>query len=149
MDLVDLIITIAILGVGSLLTGGRKFGKKTAPQQTVPTNGTAAEAMDGDESVDDSWVYEFGDSENQETEYIDEECVMREVTEEGDYFTYETIDDSESRNSLEELSPDGKSIFVENHLQEEISDDTTVEDYGFFDLRQAIISQTILQRVNV
>lgn len=153
MDIFDLIITIAILGVGSLLTGGLKIGKKTAPQQAAPKGGVADAVAD--EESDNTWEELFGSKESMEEasslegESLEGESLEGESLEEipsGGYFTYESASNNESSASqttgaAEKLSkPD---VAVETTEAEEDN-----VHRPFFDLRQAVVSQAILQRVS-
>lgn len=139
MDLVDLIITIAILVGGSLLSGSIKFGKKTAPQQAVPTAKPEDEALADEDKAGDIWAEMFGEviPEQQEPE----------VQEEG-YFTYEDPAFAEKQSFVEEMTSqekeeEDKPLAISEEKENGVS-------FGQkFDLRQAFIYQTLLERVNI
>ena len=133
MDFLDLIITIAILGVGSLLTGSKK-GKKTAQQQAAAPR-PAAEPYpfqtifesDEDSSFDDVW-----DIEEPEEKFSEEPA--------GDtYFTYES---PRASWTAEAHSEEAKPIRV----QEDTAMRLRVMGEEF-DLRKAFIYQTSMERV--
>lgn len=133
MDFLDIIITIAILGVGSLLTGSKK-GKKAAQQQTAAPR-PAAEPhpfqtifeSDEESSFEDVW-----DVEDSEEKFSEEPA--------GDtYFTYE----SPRANWTSEVhNEEAKPI--------QVQDDVAMRPRVMgeeFDLRKAFIYQTIMERV--
>lgn len=137
MDLIELIAVIAILSVGSLLTGGKKFGKKASPRDVaadVPADEPAADQY-GDVETDETWADFFGE-EQQAAAPADEES--------NQYFSYETLD-------ADKVESPSEPVAVEEHEMPE----TAVQEVqhpayaGNFDLRQAFIYQTILERVNI
>ena len=119
MDFLDIIITIAILGLGSLLTGSKK-GKKAAQQQTAAPR-PAAEPHPFQTIFEDS-----------EEKFSEEPA--------GDtYFTYE----SPRANWTSEVhDEEAKPIQV----QDDVAMRPRVMGEEF-DLRKAFIYQTIMERV--
>ena len=150
MDLFDLILTIAILAVGSFLTGGKKFGKKAAPAEPQ------VEVEMGDVDKGDLWEEFLGREEEQVQEYPyqEEASSLEENTEEA--CSLEEIVPEEA--SLEE--PVTEYFSYENQAAEEslhaaVQQQLTVSEEEprnvlgqVFNLRQAFIYQTILERVN-
>ena len=141
MDFVDIIITIAILGLGGLLSGKKK-GKKTSPQPSAAPRPTARPIFETlfEEDDDDVDVFEEDTFDQVDNEVFDYEKPVAENQTNGfqsEYFTYENISAdrrdesvqvSESMNVIEESGPD--NVFD-----------------GVFDVRRAFIYQTILERV--
>ncbi len=133
MDFLDIIITIAILGVGSLLTGSKK-GRKTVRQQAAAPR-PAAEPHPFQtvfESDEDSSFDDAGDIEDSEEKFGEEPA--------GDtYFTYEAPGanwDSEVR--CEQAQP------IQVQKETAVRPRVMGEE---FDLRKAFIYQTIMERV--
>ena len=142
MDFVDIIITIAILGLGGLLSG-RKKGKKTSPQPSAAPRPTARPIFETlfeeDDDVDDEFEEDtFDQVDNEVFDYEEPVATNQANGFQDEYFTYENMSGdrsdepvqiSESMNVIEE--PDTDNVFD-----------------GAFDVRRAFIYQTILERVN-
>ena len=115
MDLLDIIITIAILGVGSLLTGGKKLGKKAAPQQVVPPlSKTVGEDLpSASEKAGEIWAEMFGedidDVEEQSSQEVD---YTPEVDANNGYFTYENPAFDEEAEIIAEVASRDNEEFV-------------------------------------
>lgn len=127
MDFLDIIITIAILGVGSLLTGS-KSGKKAASRQSAHPRPAASPnpfqtIFETDEAAENVWNEDYAE----------------DVKEEEPYFTYESPNVSEAFNSQpehkEQVNVCENTVLRPSVMGEE------------FDLRKAFIYQTILTRV--
>lgn len=142
MDFVDIIITIAILGLGGLISG-RKKGKKTSPQPSAAPRPTARPIFETlfeeDDDVDDEFEEDtFDQVDNEVFDYEEPVATNQANGFQSEYFTYENMSGdrndepvqmSESMNVIEE--PNADNVFD-----------------GAFDVRRAFIYQTILERVN-
>lgn len=143
MDFLDLIITIAILAVGGLLTGNKK-GKKAAGQQAAENGPVAGprpfqSLFEDDEEpsldqFDDSW------SENVEEEEVEEKPKAQEDALGRPYFSYENQPFQQTEAAETEAE---KPITVASEDQGQLSGLLGES----FDLRKAFIYQTIMERV--
>ena len=137
MDFLDLIITIAILCVGGLLTG--KKGKKTDPRQSAKQNRPVFEVPAADFSDEETEIGDFftDDDYDAATEKSEEKAPS--------YFTYEDLyQSSGNTTTAEAVKPVKPSVSIGE-------EDTTERVFPVlgeaFDLRKAFIYQTILERV--
>lgn len=133
MDLLDLIVTIAILGVGSLVAGGKKklSGNKTAPQQQAPRR-----------QVWDTIMEMIGETPaNAET--VQTANAAEPEAEEVSYFTYEQPE-PEWRSPVMEESVAPRR-WETGAQQQEQTVETEEEKGTSFDLRTAFVYQTILE----
>ena len=129
MDFLEIIITIAVLGVIGLLPGGKK-GKKTATQQSAkprsagnprpfhPVFETIEDAVD-----DDVWNENHSEESNREESY----------------FTYENLDENEEYK-FQSVSTEPIRVSEKTKMRPCVMGEE-------FDLRKAFIYQTILERV--
>ena len=140
-SIIDIIITIAILGVGGLLTGGKKNGKKAAPAkparerrpvwdgwfQTEP----AAEARPMSELLDDD-AAPAPKAKKKHKEPKTERGAMGKS-----YFTYEdsSLQDNNAEVAFTAPADNERTSLMPSILGEP------------FDLRKAFIYQTVMERV--
>ena len=131
MDFWDIIITIAILGVGSLLTGGKK-GKKAAPQQSAsPRPAANPHPFQSIFETEEDSVYDEEWSSDDVEEFVEDKPA------EDTYFTYEN-----PREWSEVRTEQPEPVRVQNDTAERPR--VLGEE---FDLRKAFIYQTIMERV--
>ena len=140
-SIIDIIITIAILGVGGLLTGGKKSGKKAAPTkparerrsvwdgwfQTEP----AAEARPMSELLDDDATPNPKAKKKHKEPRTDRSAMGKS------YFTYEdlSMQDSNAAAAFTATTDNERANLMPSILGEP------------FDLRKAFIYQTVMERV--
>jgi hypothetical protein len=135
MDLLDLIITIAILGVGGLLSG--KSSWKTARRQRaagIPgfDDETQRETIFEEESEDEDYSFDVKEEDSQ---------VNNEIFE-NSYFTYEAEPTQQWKQEQKIENVQGLEVTA----KDEPMNVTTLLGETF-DLRKAFIYQTILERV--
>lgn len=140
MDFIDIIITIAILGVGGLLSGVKK-GKKAAPQQSAPRP-VARPVFETLFEDDDDILDEDVNEEAFTSDFAEDVNVERETNTQEEYFSYETQDMNQTWKDTVESTEKPDSM-----TNEMVSEETGYFD-GKIDIRKAFIYQTILERVN-
>ncbi|MBP5327483.1 MAG: hypothetical protein J6Y98_06200 [Bacteroidales bacterium] len=133
MDFVEIIITIAIIAVGSLLGSGKKSAKKVAPSQASGRRPAQAPMPGGlfkDFSADDLSNEKSSNTKKQKNR----DSLGQE------YFSYEnSTSELNSQSSVNSYSmPDSDSVE---------KDTFSVLDEPF-DFRKAVIYQTIMERVS-
>lgn len=140
MDFIDIIITIAILGVGGLLSGVKK-GKKAAPQQSAPrpvARPVFETLFEDDDDILDKDVNE----EAFTSEFAEDVNVERETNTQEEYFSYENQD----------MNQTWEDTFESTEKPDSMTNEMVSEETGYFDgkidIRKAFIYQTILERVN-
>lgn len=140
MDFLDLIITIAILAAGGLL-GGRS-GKKTARRQQP----SGAGASRSDEEAQPMMDFGDVDEEDYPSDDVFQTEEVRNETPDWksgvfgkSYFTYE------GQPSGQEVDGPAVSKAAAEAVQPAVEESSLVDDV--FDLRKAIIYQTMLERV--
>lgn len=140
MDFIDIIITIAILGVGGLLSGAKK-GKKAAPQQSAPRP-VARPVFETLFEDDDDILDEDVNEEVFTSDFAEDVNVERETNTQEEYFSYENQD----------MNQTWKDTFESTEKPDSMTNETVSEETGYFDgkidIRKAFIYQTILERVN-
>lgn len=140
MDFIDIIITIAILGVGGLLSGAKK-GKKAAPQQSAPRP-VARPAFETLFEDDDDILDEDVNEEVFTSDFAEDVNVERETNTQEEYFSYENQD----------MNQTWEDTFESTEKPDSMTNETVSEETGYFDgnidIRKAFIYQTILERVN-
>ncbi len=142
MDLVGLIISIAILGIGSLLTGGKK---KMSQQQTAnQQKGGAAKASKRGQPASSEQPQNRGSvfepyidesfSQNTSKERKKHRQNQKKNTQQ-EYFTYEN----------QPIDWDKTSEMSSRTKVDEVVDEVQTQLQEWFDLRQAIIYQTVME----
>ena len=137
MDFLDLIITIAILCAGGLLTG--KKGKKTDPRQSAKQSRPVFEVPAADFSEEEPEMGDFFTDEDLEA--VEEKSEEKKSS----YFTYEDLRQSwGSKPEAKAAEPAMASVSTSDSVTYERVQPVLGEA---FDLRKAFIYQTILERV--
>ena len=139
MDFLDIIIMILILGAGSLFSGKKKVkksfngnqNKRQQPNPFEPVVETLGDDIDGDGD------FRFDDNDSYEKSHNYES--FKDTSSFGnDYFSYENNDRVDE--------PD-QNIVVDKIVEQPVSDSATLVAGEGFDLRKAIVYQTIMERV--
>ncbi|MBP5548073.1 MAG: hypothetical protein J6X58_04170 [Bacteroidales bacterium] len=127
MKLLDLVIALAILGASSLLTGGNKKGKKTAPQQ-APRRQARTPRMESAPAQE----YQTRNSSGSQNRNDN-------VQNSGNgYFTYENPEYQENMPQETEVVAEQKPEET-NWYPQVMGED--------FDLKKAFVYQTVMERV--
>ncbi|MBP5516603.1 MAG: hypothetical protein J6X86_06620 [Bacteroidales bacterium] len=128
MDFIEIIITIAILGLGSLLTGGNKKSSEKKPAQKQNNGQGRAK------NVVRPAMASANAGSVKSNEYRNRAARNNSSTIAQDYFSYEN-------QPIDWDSHDN----VDNTRREQTPAYNPLEQMGGFNLRQAFIYQTILQ----
>lgn len=128
MDILDLIITIAILAGGAFLSGGKKKSsdKKAGPVATSVPGRRQVMHQQPMRGIYGG-VASGNDNASQKSK--------RKPAQQSSYFTYENSDVNQTASSIVEDLPQQEPVIV----------DEPSPSMAEFDLRQAVIYQTILQ----
>lgn len=136
MNIWSIIIAAVIFLLPSLLPSKKNAGKKTASAVPPVSEGTPSMAD----------LFEEEDTEEYEEEVIDADDLGQPV------FSYESV--ANSKPIVDELVRDSKAEAAEEQEKEIFAESKTADSMSVmslgedFDLRKAIIYQTIMQRVS-
>ena len=133
MSIWSIIIAVAIFVLPSLLPGKKNAGKKTVPATSVPKDIFPVEEED---------PHFMGDDDEMLFEEKEEPLVSDELGQ--PVFTYETVGkvEGDSKTGTDKLI-DGEDTILQSDVVDSMPVTSLDED---FDLRKAIIYQTIMQR---
>ena len=131
MNIWSIIIAVAIFILPSLLPGKKNTGKKTVSAAPAPAPVMGIPEEDVTDTVDDGGAF------------FDEDDDYAEADDLGQpYFSYETVGENKVKSSVQFEEKEGVSVVDEPDSMPV----TTLDEV--FDLRKAIIYQTIMQRAS-
>ena len=135
MNIWSLIIAAALFLLPSLLSGKSKAGKKAAPVAPMPEDDFPLEEEEPHFMGDDDESLFDDDKESADSDDLGQPV-----------FSYETVDAVDSKDIVDEkVSPEGNGVSFKFDEIETMPVAVLDED---FDLRKAVIYQSIMQRVS-